>query len=76
MPLGMEIGFGPGDIVLDGDPALPTLKSGTATPYAQIVGPCLLGKCQKRELPRSTNTDVVWCKPFQMSPLPTGGSDA
>ena len=27
MPLGMEVGLGPGDIVLDGDPAPP--KKGT-----------------------------------------------
>jgi len=26
MPLGTEVGFGPGDIVLDGDPALSTRK--------------------------------------------------
>jgi len=29
MPLGMELGIGPGDIVLDGDPA-PPQKGGTA----------------------------------------------
>jgi len=37
MPLGREVVLGPGDIVLDGDPAIP--KSGTAHP---IFGPCLL----------------------------------
>jgi len=26
MPLGMEVGFSPGDFVLDGDPASPPLK--------------------------------------------------
>jgi len=31
MPLGTEVGLGPGDIVLDGDPAPPP-----------IFGPCLL----------------------------------
>ena len=30
MPLGMEVGFGPGDFVLDGDPAPPTPKGGAA----------------------------------------------
>jgi len=30
MPLGREVGFGPGDIVLDGDPAPP--KRGHSTP--------------------------------------------
>jgi len=37
MPLGTEVGLSPGDIVLDGDPALP-LK-GAQPP---IFGPCLL----------------------------------
>jgi len=31
MPLGTEVGLGPGDIVLDGDPASPS-ESGTAAP--------------------------------------------
>jgi len=38
MPLGTEVGLGPGHIVLDGDPASPR-KMGTAPP---IFGPCLL----------------------------------
>jgi len=37
MKLGMEVGLGPGGIVLDGDPA--PQKGGTAPP---IFGPCLL----------------------------------
>jgi len=37
MPLGMEVGLGPGDIVLDGDPAPP--KRDTAAP---LLGACLL----------------------------------
>jgi len=38
MPLGMEVGLGSGDFVLDGDPApLPT--KGTEP---SIFGPCLL----------------------------------
>ena len=39
MPLGIEVGLGPGQIVLDGDPAPP--KSGTAAPHP-IFGPGLL----------------------------------
>jgi len=31
MPLGMEVSFGPGDFVFDGDPATPR-KKGTPTP--------------------------------------------
>ena len=36
MPLGMEVGLGPGDFVLDGDPAP---KKGSEPP---IFGPCPL----------------------------------
>ena len=32
IPLGMEVGLGPGDIVLDGDTALPSTQSDTASP--------------------------------------------
>jgi len=32
MPLGMEVGLGPGDNVVDGDPASPT-ERGTAAPH-------------------------------------------
>jgi len=39
MPLGMEVGLGQGHIVLDGNPAPPPRKGGTATP---IFGRCLL----------------------------------
>ena len=38
VPLGMEVGLGPGDFVLDGDPA-PLLQKGVEPP---IFGPCLL----------------------------------
>jgi len=38
MPLGTEVGLGPDDIVLYGDPALPT-ERGTASP---LFGSCLL----------------------------------
>jgi len=39
MSLGMEQGLGPGDFVLNGDPALPSPKGGRSP---QISGPCLL----------------------------------
>ena len=39
MPLGMEVGLGPGHIVLDGDPAGPFPKKGRSPP---IFGPRLL----------------------------------
>jgi len=39
MPLGTEVGLGPGDTVLDGNPA-PPAERGTAPP--QLFGPCLL----------------------------------
>ena len=40
MPLGMEVVFGPGDFVLDGNQASPPQKGGTAP--SPIFGPCLL----------------------------------
>jgi len=39
MPLGMNVGFSPGDFVLDGDSALPPQKGGGSP---QIFGLCLL----------------------------------
>ena len=39
MPLGMEVGLGPGDFVFDGDPA-PSPKRGRSP--STIFGPCLL----------------------------------
>jgi len=33
MPLGMEVGLGPGHIVLDGDPALPNEKGHSSLPH-------------------------------------------
>jgi len=40
MPLGMEEGLGPGNFVLDGDPALPSPKRGWIP--SSIFGPCPL----------------------------------
>jgi len=39
IPLGMEVGLGQGDFVLDGNPASPPQKGGRAPP---IFGPCIL----------------------------------
>jgi len=39
MPLGIEVGLGPRDIVLDGDPAPPPRKGAQ---WAPLFGPCLL----------------------------------
>ena len=36
MPLGVEVGLGPGDIVLDGDSATPT-ERGTAAPHFRYM---------------------------------------
>jgi len=37
MSLGMEVGLGPGDFVLDGDPALPSQKGGGAPKFLAHV---------------------------------------
>ena len=39
MPLGTEVGLGPDDIVLDGDPTAAPQKGGGAS--SPIFGPCL-----------------------------------
>ena len=57
MPLGMEVGLGPGDNVLRGDPVPP--KRGTAT---QLFGPCLLwpnGWMDQDATPLGTEVDLV-----------------
>jgi len=41
MSLGMKVGLGPGDFMLDGDPAHPSPKGGRA-PLKKNFGPCLL----------------------------------
>jgi len=52
MPLGMEVGFGSGDFVFDGDPATPSKR---AHPPHPIFGPCLLW-------PNSwMDEDATWC---------------
>jgi len=57
MPLGTEVGLGPGDIVLDRDPALP--KKGHRTP---LFGSCLLwafmAKWLVDQMPLSTEVDL------------------
>jgi len=44
MPLGMEVGLGPGDFVLDGDPVPPPLSQKAHTHWSRPkkIGPCLL----------------------------------
>jgi len=37
MALGMEVGLGPGHIVLDGDPALPPLKGHSSPQFSANV---------------------------------------
>ena len=37
MPLGMEVGLGPGDFVLDGDPARPSQKWDRAPQFSAHV---------------------------------------
>jgi len=37
MPLGVEVGLGPGDLVLDGDPAAPIRKGDGAHPKNRLM---------------------------------------
>jgi len=43
MPLCSEVGLGPGDIVLDGDPAAPTERD-TAAPHSPSFRPTALSR--------------------------------
>ena len=45
MTLGMEVGLGPGNIVLDGNPSPTKRGGGTALTPPPIFGPCLLWYC-------------------------------
>ena len=61
MPLGMEVGLGPGDIVLDGDPATQQWKGAQQPP---LFGPCLLwpnGRPSQQLLGSSLLTVYLYC---------------
>jgi len=60
MLLGVEVGLGPGDTVLDEDPAPPT-ERGTAAP-PPLFGPCLLWtNGRSSQLLLSSCTIVLQC---------------
>ena len=44
MSPGMEVGLGPGDFVLDGDPALPSQKRGGAEPPSKFLAHVYCGQ--------------------------------
>jgi len=75
MSLGMQLGLGPGDFVLDGDHAPPPQKGGGAS---QIFGPCLLwpngwmdkGSTWHGSRPQPRRFCVRW----RPSPLPQKGA--
>jgi len=60
MPLGMEIGLGPGDIVLNEHPPLPPHGKGHGSPA--LFGPCLLS-------PTTDTAELLfyWWTDFQSS---------
>jgi len=62
MPLGMEVGLGPGDFVFDGD-QLPRRKGTVPDP---ICGPCLFGQNGWM------NEDAIW---YGGKPRPRRRSD-
>ena len=53
MPLGMEVGLGPDDLVFDGDPATPEKR---AHPPHPIFGPCRLWP----RSPISAIAELLW----------------
>jgi len=60
MPLGMEVGLGPSDIVLDGDPA-PLPKKGAEPP---IFGPCLLSPNGWMDIQPGNGEGLFWFRCF------------
>ena len=77
MPLGTEVGLGPYDIVLDGDPAPPSPKR-EQTP-SPIFPPCLLSVVAKRWMDQVTLDTEVGLGPGHIvlyrgtAPLPKKG---
>jgi len=67
MPLGMEVGLGPGDFELDGDPA----------PPPQIFGPCLLSPNGRMDQVGASHGDRPkprrLCVRWRPTPSPKGG---
>jgi len=64
MPLGMEVGLGPGNIVLDGDPAPPWKGAQQPPP---LFSPCLLWPmgCPSVQLLSSCCTlQLLYCCPY------------
>ena len=59
MPIGRptEVGLGPGDIVLDGDPA-PPLRKGHSSP--PLFGPCLLWPNVAKRSPISATAELLF----------------
>jgi len=58
MPLGMEVGLGPGDFVFDGDPAPPSQK-GRAQPPSQFLDHVYCGQTAGwMKMPFGTEVDL------------------
>jgi len=77
MPLGMELGLGPGDFVLDGDPvALPSPKGYSPPifgPYLLRPNSCMIKMSLGMELGLGPGDFVLDGDP--VAPSPKGGAD-
>ena len=71
MPLVTEVGFGPGDVVLDGDPAASPSKRCTAPSFRSMsCGQTVWHRSRPRPRPHSVRRDpVTFCKGAQQPPL-------
>ena len=56
MKLGMQVGLGPGHIVLDGDPAPPPLKGGGATQFLAHI--CCIQMAAGIKMPLDTEVGL------------------
>jgi len=59
MPLDTEVGLGPGDIVLDGDPA-PSTERGTAAPYFSAHVPIAAYVCCDQTVACVSNAELLF----------------
>ena len=76
MPLGMEVGLGPGDFVLDGDPAPPHQKGGGAPNFRpmSIVTKQLDGS-RLHFARRWASIQATLCKMETQLPSPNNGAE-
>ena len=73
MPLGMEVGLSPGNIMLDGDPAPPPRKTGTAPQFSAHVYCGQTAICIRIPLGTEVGLNLGHCVRWDPAPPPLRG---